>query len=413
VDGANFGTLRADYHLKGGTVGASVAINNGQSKNGNNQLNNYVPSTDYDAEPRVGAVDIGADEVVVAAPGMAVTPAALNFGVVSVNASKTLSVTVSNGSTASANLLLANPTMGGSNRFTVANVNCPIAGTGLVPGASCTLNVTYAPNAVALLQTATLNVNAANAPTVTVALSGTAFIPTYSIAPGLAGWNFGNQLVNTASAPHQFTLTNAAGSAGNLVMNGAPTTSGGSANNQFAAAYLAGDTCTASISLAPGASCTFSVVFTPTGAGSKGTSAFFPGSRVGVSVVSGLNQNLLGSPVWGTGGTATARSVTPATLANFANTARGSTSAAQTVTMTNTGFTPVAVTSIGFTGANASYWSQTNSCGSSIAVNSSCTISVRFTPPAAPTGTTGAHNAVLSIVDGLGTTTRAVNGTAL
>jgi hypothetical protein len=407
VDGANFGTLRADYHLKGGTVGASVAINNGQARNSNNQ----VPLTDYDGEARVAPVDIGADEVLVAAPSMAVSPTSLNFGVVLVNGSKTLTVTVSNSSTASANLLLAAPTIAGSNRYTVANVNCPIAGTGLLPGASCTLNVTYAPNAAVLLQIGTLNVNAANAPAIAVVLTGTAFVPTYSISPGpLNGVNFGNQLVATSSAPRQLTLTNAAASLGNLVLNGLPTVSG-SNNDQFIAAYRVGDTCTASTSLAPGASCLFSVVFAPTSPGSKGASFLNP-ARVGVTVVAGLNQNLVGTPVSGTGGTTTTRTVTPTTLVTFATTTRGNTSAAQTVTVTNTGFNPVAVTSIGFTGANASYWSQTNNCGNSIAVNSSCAITVRFAPPAAPTGTTGAHNGTLSIVDAVGTTTRPLNGTA-
>jgi hypothetical protein len=79
--------------------------------------------------------------------------------------------------------------------------------------------------------------------------------------------------------------------------------------------------------------------------------------------------------------------------------------------VTNTGFVPVAVSSIGFTGANAANWQQTNTCGTSIAVNSSCTISVRFAPVTG--GAAGARNATLSIVDAVGTTTKAVNGNAL
>jgi hypothetical protein len=81
------------------------------------------------------------------------------------------------------------------------------------------------------------------------------------------------------------------------------------------------------------------------------------------------------------------------------------------VTVANTGFTPIAVISIGFTGANAANWAQTNTCGTSIAVNSSCTITVSFSPVAG--GATGPRNSTLSIVDVVGTTTRAVNGSAL
>jgi hypothetical protein len=146
------------------------------------------------------------------------------------------------------------------------------------------------------------------------------------------------------------------------------------------------------------------VVFTPTSAGTKGT------ARVNVTVVSGINLGLIGSPVSGTGVAATSRSVTPAGALNFGGIARGSQSNAQAVTVTNTGINAIAVTSIGFTGGSAANWKQTNNCGSSIAVNTSCTVNVVFAPLAG--GTTGARNSTLSIVDVLGTTTRAVNGSA-
>jgi hypothetical protein len=398
--GANFGTLRADYHIKGGAVGASVAIDSGVGR----ANNNGVPTTDFDGQARVGSLEIGADEVLAASPVMAVNPNPLGFGVVLAGSTKTLAVTVSNASTASANLLLLTPNLTGNARFTLANVNCPVGGVGLLPGDSCTLNVSYAPTGVSFLQTAALTVNASNAAAITVPVSGTGFIPTYSISPGpLAGTNFGTQVINTTSAPRQFTLTNAAASAGNLVMSGLPSLSGND-TNQFAAAFRAGDTCTASASLAPGASCTFSVVFTPTSAGTKGT------ARVNVTVVSGINLGLIGSPVSGTGVAATSRSVTPAGALNFGGIARGSQSNAQAVTVTNTGINAIAVTSIGFTGGSAANWKQTNNCGSSIAVNTSCTVNVVFAPLAG--GTTGARNSTLSIVDVLGTTTRAVNGSA-
>ena len=52
------------------------------------------------------------------------------------------------------------------------------------------------------------------------------------------------------------------------------------------------------------------------------------------------------------------------------------------------------ITSLAVTGANASDYSQTGNCGSSIAAGANCTIAVLFTPSAA-----GARAAALSISD--------------
>jgi hypothetical protein len=69
----------------------------------------------------------------------------------------------------------------------------------------------------------------------------------------------------------------------------------------------------------------------------------------------------------------------------------GSTSAAQTVTVTNTSAAAITVNSVGVTGDFA----DTTTCASSIAAGGSCTISVTFTPTVAG-GRTGALTANLS-----------------
>ena len=61
---------------------------------------------------------------------------------------------------------------------------------------------------------------------------------------------------------------------------------------------------------------------------------------------------------------------------NFGDVNSGSTSAAQTVTVTNPGPSAAAISSLSATGP----FSQTNTCGSSLAANASCTISVKFAP---------------------------------
>jgi F5/8 type C domain/Pectate lyase superfamily protein/Abnormal spindle-like microcephaly-assoc'd, ASPM-SPD-2-Hydin len=71
-------------------------------------------------------------------------------------------------------------------------------------------------------------------------------------------------------------------------------------------------------------------------------------------------------------------SISP-TAVGFGTVATGSSSAAQAVTVTNSGTAAAPVSAIATTGD----FSQTNTCGSSIAAGASCTVNVKFTPTAA------------------------------
>jgi hypothetical protein len=94
---------------------------------------------------------------------------------------------------------------------------------------------------------------------------------------------------------------------------------------------------------------------------------------------------------------------TPVTVANpapivalnpssltFASQTIGTTSAAQIVTLTNSGQLPLTLTSIAASGDFA----QTNTCGTSVAVGAHCSISVTFTPTAG-----GSRGGVITITD--------------
>jgi hypothetical protein len=70
-----------------------------------------------------------------------------------------------------------------------------------------------------------------------------------------------------------------------------------------------------------------------------------------------------------------ALTASPSSL-SFGDLASGSTSAAQTVTVSNPGSSAVSVSSVSASGP----FSQTNTCGSSIAAGGSCTASVKFAP---------------------------------
>jgi hypothetical protein len=87
-------------------------------------------------------------------------------------------------------------------------------------------------------------------------------------------------------------------------------------------------------------------------------------------------------------------SLSPTSLA-FASTTEGSTSAAQTVTIKNTGTAAVTLTSETITGTRAaSFLKSATTCGATLAAGATCTVSVEFKP-----ATTGALTASLSVAD--------------
>jgi hypothetical protein len=86
----------------------------------------------------------------------------------------------------------------------------------------------------------------------------------------------------------------------------------------------------------------------------------------------------------------------PASLA-FGKQPVGTSGAAQTATLRNTGVAPLHVAGIALTGANADDYVRTDTCGATLAGGASCTISVTFRPTAA-----GARTAQLVVTDDTG-----------
>jgi hypothetical protein len=181
------------------------------------------------------------------------------------------------------------------------------------------------------------------------ALTGTGQAALISVSP--SSINFGTQAVNTTSTAQLVTITNT----GDLsyYINGW----------SIGGAFAVTNNCP--FTLAPGANCNFSLTFTPTSSGSyQGTFSFsgsFPGSPASVSL-SGTGQD-------------TAAILSPTSL-TFGSQSVNTSSTAQTIFLVNTANTPVNVSAIQVTGDFA----QTNNCGASVAVSSSCSISVTFHP---------------------------------
>src|ERR1039457_2701118 len=109
-----------------------------------------------------------------------------------------------------------------------------------------------------------------------------------------------------------------------------------------------------------------------------------------------ITDNATGSPqsvsLSGTG-ISTGANVSPSNLL-FGNQSVGTSSTAQTVTLTNSGNSALSISSVAVLGVNASDFAQSNNCGSSLAAGASCAISLTFTPSAASSRT-----AALAITD--------------
>jgi hypothetical protein len=169
---------------------------------------------------------------------------------------------------------------------------------------------------------------------------------------------FGNQNVGTASAPQTATLSNVGTSP--LAINRVSIT--GTGSTEFAQSNDCGS------SLPAGTNCTISVTFAP-----KSGGAFMPSLTVSYKGTASPQKVALS----GTGLTPPTASLLPASLA-FATQLVGSTSTAQTATLTNTGDQAVTISSVVASGA----FSQTNDCPSSLATGGSCQIEVTFAPTA-------------------------------
>lgn len=138
-------------------------------------------------------------------------------------------------------------------------------------------------------------------------------------------------------------------------------------------------------SLGAGAQCTISVTFSPTAA------------EVRYGSVTVIDSDGSSPQVLNLTGTGSSVSFSTSKL-TFPATALGQSSAPQTVTLTNFGNSALAITSITTAGTlqqTASDFSlQSNTCGSSVGPNASCTITVVFTPT-----NPGARNGSLFVFD--------------
>src|SRR5438445_746585 len=187
---------------------------------------------------------------------------------------------------------------------------------------------------------------------------------------------FGSVTVGTTSAAQVVTLHNGTTSSASI----SSIAISGTNASAFAQTHTCGS------SLAAGASCTISVTFKPAATGAAAATLTVADSATGSPRTAALT---------GAGVTSTV-SLSPASL-TFANQAVGTTSAAQFSTLTNSGSTTITISGMTITGTNSGDFTQTHTCGASLAAGTSCTIGVTFKPTA-----TGSRSAGIAVTDNAG-----------
>jgi hypothetical protein len=323
---------------------------------------------------------------------LSLTPGTQDFGAVGAGAtSKPTTFTVKNGGTAKTGAVSLSVTGQDSAAFQLGNDSC--SGKTLAGGASCTVDVTFAPTASGAA-TATLTAQAAGAKgTATASLSGTGGAPA-SFAMTPSTYDFGSIGQGSTSAQQTFTVKNTGGSASGTV---AVTIDGPNAKD-FA---LASNGCTAAVQA--GATCTFALAFTPSSAAAEAAKI----------TVSAPSVTPVTAAVTGTGLPPSAIAVGPSTH-DFGAVAQGAASPDVAFVVTNGGGVATGTLAVSLAGTDAAQFALgTDGCsGTTLAAAASCTVQVHFTPTTS--GNLGSVQASL-LVSGTpgGTTSSTLTGTTV
>lgn len=249
----------------------------------------------------------------------------------------------------------------------------------VAPAGTCTIQVWFTPTATgARTGQMVLSVNV-DGGEITVALDGFGN-PAGAVTLTPASLAFGSIEVGQTSAPAQATATNTSG-AGVTFSNAVIT----------APFSLASNTCPAG-TLAAGAACQLTVVFTPVQPGLvSGTLTLTDGAGTQTVLLSG------------TGAAPPTDLLNPASL-TFQATGTGQLSAALPVLLTNTGDLPLASIAVSTT----AQFESSNTCGTQLAPHATCAIRVVFAPTAL-----GAQAGTLKVTDALRTQTVSLSGIAV
>ena len=315
-------------------------------------------------------------------PLTSLTPRPLQFPVQTVSTSSGAStVTLNNPGTSPLSISSIAIAGGNASEFSQHN-SCPIPPATLAPNSNCAINIKFTPAAVGT-RTAQLIVtdNARRSPHA-MDLSGLgANSSSPQVLLSTSQLNFQDQPFNTTSSPLALVVSNVGG--GDLSISKVAIVNGATPS-QFAET----DSCVG-VNISPGGTCTINVTFTPT------FTTASPDNQLAQLVIT---DNAVGIPtvtLVGIGAPpASAQVLLSKSVLTFASQTVNTTGSTQSVTLSNTGNTTVLIIQVTVNGPNAADFSQVNTCGTSLAVAKSCTLTVTFKPSAA-----GARQAELDIAD--------------
>lgn len=368
-----------DFSVTGGTCQASGAVAVGSSCTitvtfsptvlGSRTGTLTVTSNGAPATVQTSLSGSGATAATVAA-----SPGSVAFGSVALQTSASAVVTFTNSGGVPATL--GTPTVSGSG-YSLGSDGC---GTTLAANSACTVQVRFTPPALGASSGSLTLSGQFNGSPVMVALNGTGIASVLSFQPNPV--SFGS-VVTGSTAAQPVTITNVVTTSVSL---GTPTVAGG-----FGLTSACGS------SLQAGASCTMQVSFSPTSTGAQSSVLSVPTPGNGGPATAALS---------GTGVSPGALTASPTSL-SFATTEVGSTSAAASVTFSNSGGSALTLSVPRV--SLADYAVSSNSCGTSLAAGSSCTMAVTFTPTAA-----GSRSGILTLAStGSASAQVALNGTGL
>src|SRR5438094_891288 len=252
-----------------------------------------------------------------------------------------------------------------------ASSHCPPV---LLPGQSCSIGVSFTPQAGGARNGNLLVTNDANAlagSQESIRLTGVGYQPVAGLSAAVLSpvANLGG-----SATAQRVTVTNTG--------NGALTIRAIAIGGAAAADYSQVNTCLRAIQ--PGDSCSITVNFAPRAYGLRsGTLTLFDDGAGGSQSVALRGTGTAARPVLSSG------------FLTFGGNRVGNPPAPQSPVLFNAGNGPLSITSVSLTGAE---FVMVGNCGRTLAAGASCTITVRFLPQAI-----GARSGVVTITDNVGT----------
>ncbi len=294
---------------------------------------------------------------IAATPVVVFSPTSVDFGNQTMGtASNSWTVTLNNTSDYPAPFLTP-ILISGSADFSQTNT----CGTSLAPHSTCNVVVTFTPSSVAVITgQVSVGINGISTPlTVSLTGTGTSSAPVVQFSP--TAIDFGSLAVGTTSNSWTVTMSNMSATAAVFTSPLAITGS---------TAFTETDNCGAS--LAPFSTCNIQVSFTP------GAPVVVTGQLVALvnGVTPPLSVSLTGT---GTGTTSTPVVTFSPSNIDFGSLQMGTTANPWTVTLSNTSGVPVTFASPIAISGDPSF-TETNTCGTSLAAYSTCNVQVTFAP---------------------------------